>query len=187
MRIVTWLTVAVSASALTFAAGAASQPGKTVAADVQSAPPVANARLAGDFDVVTRVTAVSGIDTKRGSTDSGTWRFTPTCPNGACNARLRVEYGRFLVTEHVARALLKKAGAVYRGATTTPLLECNFKEVQGVMTLRLEVTKGTWINGHWRAAKVVGKYDYDAPATTSGIYRCPGAHMTSTVRGTLDM
>ncbi len=187
MRTITWLAVVVPVSALVFAAGAASRPGQTAGSEVQLAPPVANARLAGDFDVVTRVTAVSGIDTRRGSTDSGTWRFTPTCPSGACNARLRIEYGRFLTTEHIARALLKKAGPVYKGSMTTPLVECNFKDVQGVMTIRLEVTKGTWINGHWRARRVVGKYDYDAPATTSGIYRCPAAHMTSIVRGTLDM
>jgi hypothetical protein len=52
--------------------------------------------------------------------------------------------------------------------------------------MRLEVTKGAWINGKWRATKIVGRYEYDAPATTSGIYRCPAAHITSTVRGTLD-
>ncbi|HEU0304200.1 MAG TPA: hypothetical protein VFR32_06435 [Gaiellaceae bacterium] len=176
MRTVTWLTVAVS-GALVFAAAAASGP---------TAPPLSNARLAGDFDVMTKVTAASGIDTRRGATDTGTWTFTPTCPSGACNARLRIEYGRFLVTDHVARITLKKAGPVYKGSTTTPLVECNFKDVPGVMTVRLEVTKGEWINGKWRAARVVGKYDYDAPATTSGIFRCSAAHLTSTVRGTLE-
>jgi hypothetical protein len=176
MRTVTLLTAVVS-GALMFAAAASSGP---------AAPPLSNARLAGDFDVVTKVTAASGINTRRGSTDTGTWTFTPTCPSGACNARLRVEYGRFLATEHIARFTLKKAGPVYKGATTTPLAECNFKDVPGVMTVRLEVTKGEWINNKWRAARVVGKYEYDAPSTTSGIFRCPAAHITATVRGTLD-
>jgi hypothetical protein len=147
---------------------------------------LANARLAGEWDVVTRVTAVSGIDAKRGSTDSGTWRFTPTCPTGACNVRLRIEYGRLLTTEHIARLLMKKAGPAYKGSTATPLVECNFKDVVGTMVVRLKVTKGAWINGKWRATKIVGRYEYDAPATTSGIYRCPAARITSTVRGTLD-
>jgi hypothetical protein len=195
MRTIKWLTVAVSAAALVFAAAAASTTRQvldspqllTPAAETSLAqPPMANARLAGDFDVLTKITAVSGIDAKRGSTDSGTWTFTPMCPAGACKARLRIEYGRFLTTEHIARITLKKAGPVYRGSTTTPLVECNFKNVPGVMTVRLEVTKGVWINGKWRAARVVGKYDYDAPATTSGVFRCRAAHITATVRGTLE-
>lgn len=176
MRI-TWSAMAGFAGALVLAAAAASGP---------AAPPLSNARLAGDFDVVTKVTAVSGIDTRRGSTDTGTWKLTPTCPAGACNARLRIEYGRFLTTEHIARITLKKAGPVYKGQTTTPLTECNFKDVRGVMTVRLEVTKGEWIDGRWRATRVVGKYDYDAPSTTSGIFRCPASHITATVRGTLE-
>ena len=177
MRSFIWLTATSLAGALVFAAGAASTP---------QAAPVSNARLAGEFDVTTKVTSASGINAKRGDRDSGTWRFTPTCPSGACNARLRIEYGRFLTTEHIARITLKKSGAVYRGSTTTPLAECNFKDVPGVMTVRLEVTRGVWINGKWRAERVVGKYDYDAPSTTSGIFRCPASHITSTVRGTLE-
>lgn len=176
MRTITGLMVAIAAG-LAFAAAAASGP---------AAPPLSNARLAGEFDVVTKVTAVSGINTRRGSIDTGTWRFTPTCPSGACNARLRIEYGRFLTTEHIARITLKKAGSAYKGSTTTPLTECNFKDVPGVMTVRLEVTRGEWIDGKWRAAKVAGKYDYDSPATTSGIFRCSAAHITSTVRGALE-
>jgi len=174
VRILVWSSILVS----TVVVGAA---GATVAE-----PPLANARLAGDFGVVTKVTAVSGVDVNRGSRDTGTWTFTPTCPNGACNARLRVEYGRFLTTENIARITLKKAGPLYKGSTTTPLVECNFKDVPGEMAVRLEVTKGAWFNGKWRATKVAGRYDYDAPATTSGIYRCSAAHITATVRGSLE-
>lgn len=149
--------------------------------------PVSQARLAGDFDVNTRITAVSGVGNARpGARDSGTWRFTPTCPAGACNSRLRIEFGRLLQTEHVARITLKKAGDVYKGDARTPLLECNFKNVWGTMTVRLQVTKGQWIDGRWRAARVTGSYDYLAPETTSGIYRCPAAKIRAAVKGSLD-
>ena len=82
--------------------------------------------------------------------------FDETDPlHARCRGFLRDYRGRFLTTEHIARFTLKKAGPVYKGATTTPLAECNFKDVPGVMTVRLEVTKGEWINDKWRATRVV--------------------------------
>ena len=146
---------------------------------------VSNARLVGEFDVTTKITSASGIDVKRGETDSGTWRFTPKCSAGACSVRLRYEYRGASFDSHTVRIALKKAGTVYKGAATTPLVECSFKDVPGVMNLRLEVTKGAWLDGRWRATRIVGRYEYDAPETTSGIYRCPAARITATVRGSL--
>lgn len=148
-------------------------------------PALSNARLVGEFDVTTKIASASGIDVNRGETDSGSWRFTPNCSAGACSGRLRYESQGASFDTHTVRIPLKKAGAVYKGATTTPLVECNFKDVPGVMSVRLDVTKGAWIDGRWRATRIVGRYDYSAPATTSGIYRCPAARITATVRGTL--
>jgi hypothetical protein len=177
MRLLTWATL-VTLLALLSSSG--------VAGSAPTAPRLANARLAGDFDVTTRVVSASGANVHKGSTDSGSWRFTPACTTGACSTRLRYEYRGASFDEHTARIQLKKAGAIYTGSAKSPLLECNFKDVFGTLTVRLEATTGAWINGRWRVTKVAGKYDYDAPVTISGIYRCPAAHITATVRGTLD-
>lgn len=176
----------------TIKAGSAPAPSPPAPSPKPSTPTapkaLSQARLAGDFDVTTRITALSGVgNTKAGAKDTGTWRFTPACPAGACNSRLRIELGRFLTTEHIARITLKKAGAVYKGSARTPLLECNFKDVWGTMTVRIQVSKGQWLDGRWRATRVVGSYAYAAPSTTSGPYRCAAATVKAAVRGSLDI
>ncbi len=177
MRLLTWATLVTLLVLLSSAGVAGSAP---------TVPRLANARLAGDFDVTTRVTSASGINVHKGSTDSGSWRFTPACTTGACSTKLRYEYRGASFDEHTVRIPLKKSGATYTGSTSTPLVECNFKDVFGTMTVRLEVTKGEWIDGRWRATRVAGKYDYYAPTATAGVFRCPAASITATVRGTLD-
>lgn len=151
-------------------------------------PPLAlsQARLSGDFDVTSRITSASGIgNVKRGTKDGGTWRFTPTCSAGACKTKLRVEYGQLFSVEHVARITLKKAGAVYKGSATVPLLECNFKDVRGTLSVTVSVTKGQWLDGRWRATRVTGRQSFSAPETISGMFRCPAATFTAAVAGSL--
>lgn len=148
--------------------------------------PLSVARLSGEFDITTRITSSSGIrNVKRGTKDSGTWRFTPTCSVGACKTKLRIEYGQLFSVEHVARITLKKAGAVYKGSATVPLLECNFKDVRGTLSVTVSVTKGQWLDGKWRATRVTGRQSFSAPETISGMFRCPAATFTAAVTGSL--
>lgn len=150
------------------------------------AAPLSNARLAGEFDVTTRVTSASGIDSHRGETDSFTWAFMPTCSAGACTTRLRFDYSGASLDSHTARLVLKKAGKVYKGSTMTPIVECNLADVPVKLNVTLEVTKGAWMNGKWRATKVAGRYEWYAPQTTSGGTTCRAASITAIVRGTLE-
>jgi hypothetical protein len=143
------------------------------------------ARLAGSFDVTTRITSVSGIDVRKGTKDQGVWLFTPQCAAGPCSVRLRYTYRGASFDNHVVRMTLKRSASAYAGASQTPLVECNFRDVRGTMTVRLNVTAGAWIDGRRRATRLTGRYDYAAPETTAGIYRCPAAHITATIRGTL--
>ncbi len=147
---------------------------------------LSKARLAGSFDVTTKITAASGINVKKGTTDTGVWKFTPACSAGPCRVRLRYDYRGASFDSHTVRVGLARSGAVYHGTTRTPLVECNFKDVHGTMTVRLQVKGGAWIDGRWHATRVTGRYDYSAAATTSGIYRCPAARITATVRGSLE-
>lgn len=145
------------------------------------------ARLSGGFNVTSRITSASGIGNVRtGTKDSGERHFTPACATVACKTRLRIEYGRLFTVEHVARITLKKAGAAYTGSATVPLLGCNFKDMKGTLSVSLTVTKGAWVDGRWRATKVAGRQRFDAPATTSGVFRCPAAKFTATVTGSLE-
>jgi hypothetical protein len=152
----------------------------------QAKPPraLSVARLAGDFDVRTRVTSVVNWDAKPGETETGTWTFTPLCSSGACQVRLSISFG-LVVAERTVRMRLVRSGTAYNGSGRATIAQCSFKDVVANLSIRLRVAKGAWIDSVWRATKVVGTYALSAPETTSGIYRCRAGSAVKAVTGTL--
>jgi chitodextrinase len=79
-------------------------------------PPVADARLAGSWDVDGKITkATNGITLGNaaavGQSFSNTWVLTPKCSSGACDATLQAN-----VAGHSFSMTLKRSGAVYNGS-----------------------------------------------------------------------
>jgi hypothetical protein len=150
---------------------------------------LSGARLAGSFDTAERFTSVSGINLKVGSKDTGNWSFVPKCSRGACRVSMTFEYGHTMdfMTSHTQRVALVKSGASYSGSARYPAIECGIgNEVVGTLTVRLRTTRGAWINSIWRATRFTGNAQLKAPASSSGIYRCPAARYTATISGSLE-
>jgi hypothetical protein len=147
--------------------------------------PLTRARLAGDFKVVTRITSASGVDVKVGTTDRGTWVFKPKCATGPCDAQVSFNYAGASLDEHFLTLRLHRNGNAYKGIGKAKFLECFYKDVPGPITVQLGVTRAAWIDGRWRATKVVGSYVHTTSAATSGIYRCAASTIRATVTGTL--
>lgn len=150
------------------------------------AQPLADARLAGDFELKLKVTAVSGLgDTKRGDVEELSWTFKPACASGACSVRLQLP--RTLFGGKASTIRLQKVGARYTGTGTAYFARCSVTPVAGSTRVDLRVTSGSWIDGRWRATRVAGSMRYAAPATTTGIWRCKPATLAGTLRGALDV
>jgi hypothetical protein len=147
--------------------------------------PISRARLAGGFKVVTRVTAASGVDVRVGYADRGTWVFRPKCATGPCNTQVSFNYTGASFDEHFLTLRLHRTGNAYKGVGTAKFLECFYKDVPGPITVQLRVTQAAWIDGRWRATKVVGTYVHTTSSATSGIYRCAPSTIRATVTGTL--
>jgi hypothetical protein len=151
--------------------------------------PLQQARLAGSFDVVQRFTSVYGIDLKVGSKGTSFWTFVPLCKAGVCNVRLTFRYGHasdVLRSPHTQNVPLKRNGPIYSGAARASTLECTMgNEVAGTLTTKLRVTKAAWISGKWSATGFTGSSRLAAPPATSGVFHCPAAGYTATLRGSL--
>jgi hypothetical protein len=142
------------------------------------APPLAQARLAGRFDVTLRVISTSGIgDLHKGARSTETWSFTP----GASKTRLRGESpgGSWRMT-------LSRKGTSYSGRTTGSLWQCFFSDVRSTMTLTLRVKKGDGVDGKWRVTSFTGAFTASGPGKTTGLFKCPPGRYTASVSGTLE-
>jgi hypothetical protein len=161
-------TVAAAALALVLVSGASSAP---------TAPPLAKARLQGNFDVVTRITSAKGIDAESGEKDEFVWGFRPRSSSGASDVRLTFRYRGASFDTHRLSMQLEQSGASYAGTGTATFLECFYKDVRGPVTIRLRVLKAALIGGVWRATAFKGTYVHTTQTSTSSIYTCPGARL----------
>ena len=150
---------------------------------------LAAARLTGYFDVTERYTSASGLDLKVGSKDTDSWRFVPQCSKGGCTVRMSFEYTHALTpfeSGHTQKITLTRRGASYSGSARMKALTCMSDPVAGTMSVKINVTKGGWVNGIWRATRFAGNARVEAPAATSGVFRCPTARYAASLRGSLD-
>lgn len=153
-------------------------------APVRKPKPLSQARLQGNYDVVTRITQVSGVDASVGDRDEFTWGFRPYCATGPCDARLAFSYRGASFDRHTLVIRLDRSGASYKGKGTAKFLECNLADVPGPVTVQLKVTKAAWIGGIWRATRVTGSYVHSTPAATSLGVHCSASRVAAAVTGT---
>lgn len=127
--------------------GAVSEP---VSAELRvPVPPLAAARVVGDFAVTAKTVSQSGYSTYE--TPTFVWHFSPRCRTGACAVGWRDE-GR----DHI-HARLAREGARYEGRYSGPFLaECNGTAMTSTVTLALKVARARALAGEWRATKLAG-------------------------------
>jgi chitodextrinase len=156
-------------------------------------PPVSAARLTGSWDVDGRITkATKGITlgdaAAAGQNFGSTWRLTPRCSSGACDATLNGT-----LAGHSFSMTLKRSGAVYTGSNRAHVSHCvtplGTKDVTNTLTVRLTVTKAGLDSSVW-AARVVGgtltmTNPYTVGGSTGGIsYYCSSGSLTASLTGT---
>ncbi len=114
-------------------------------------PPIAQARLEGDFSVNATVTSRSGYDTLGKALERG-WRFTPRCLDGACR---RVAW-HDLDTKRL-RGVLTRRGGTYTGTYSGWFfIHCRGTRTTSSVSIELRVTRARTIQGRWHATRLTG-------------------------------
>jgi hypothetical protein len=121
-------------------------------------PPLAAARLDGNFNVKLRTVSQSGYIDRLGSFTLG-WNFDPKCSEGAC-AVVWTDLGN-----NGVKATLRRSGVSYRGRDKAKFTgQCNSVQGTSTLELTLRVTKARAIAGDWRATRLTGTLKESHPS-----------------------
>lgn len=113
-------------------------------------PPMSEARVVGDFNVVFRVVSQSGF-TSYPETFTKGWAFRPRCRSGPCPVVWR-DLG-----EESLRTTLRRSGATYSGSDTGNFnARCGDSPVTSSLAIEFKVTKAKAEAGEWVARRLVG-------------------------------
>jgi hypothetical protein len=138
-------------------------------------PPLGAARLAGSFDIKSKVVSSSGFQNIQNSNNYG-FTFKPKCSSGPCNV------GWTIIGLKGISARLTRTGASYAGEDTGDFhVKCSSADTSTTWSLTFHVSQAKAINGVWRASKIVGTIDESSPAQLG----CVSSHATETFSGTL--
>jgi hypothetical protein len=132
-------------------------------------------RLQGAFAVEVTVVDDSALVSQPGDEQARTWLFTPTCPRGACNTRVKLRVGESFET-----VLLRRSGSTYRGSTTTSFT-CRDRTVE----IELRVTGSAVRGGVLRVTRIAAVFDVTSVLKPGP--GCSGSDVTAhnTVQGSL--
>lgn len=112
-------------------------------------PPLAEARVAGVFDV--RSEFVSKYGYGEYVAPGFGWRFRPGCPSGSCEVSLRD------INVEDLTLTLKRDGATYSGSFSGNIgLECSGTPTVSTGTIQLRVEAARVIGSEWRATRLTG-------------------------------
>ncbi len=113
-------------------------------------PPLAAARLSGNYNVVGVVVSKSGFTSYPPKVNLG-WHFKPLCATGPCNVAWSD------LNESSFRATLKRSFGNYSGSDSGNFnSRCASATVTSTLTLQLHVAKAAAKLGAWQATKLVG-------------------------------
>jgi hypothetical protein len=152
--------------------GQASEPAMTdVAIRV---PPLAAARLEGDFNVQTKLVEKSGYSKFKPFAFG--WRFRPKCDEGACNV-----VWRDVADRHV-HALLKRKRKRYEGEYEGIfIIACEGSRSVSSVHVSLEVQRARAVGGKWRVTRFSGRLsNSEAPQ-----FGCVASHAVESLKGKL--
>ena len=112
-------------------------------------PPLAEARVAGAFDVRTEITSQYGYSDYGPSPTFG-WKLTPTCDTRACGFRLRD------VVNDITMVFKRKGGTYTAPFTGRLNFVCGGTPVTSSGTVELRVKMAKVLGREWRATRLVG-------------------------------
>lgn len=145
-----------------------------------STPPVAAARLQGQWTVSIKIT--HGFSSLKGGPRSWdeTWLTSPECSAGPCAVRVSGGLSGFIF-----KTTLTRAGAVYRGRIIGNVFPCGSGPgsfpIRTTVTIQIAVTGAHVDNRAWAARSWTGHMVLTAPYTASGSLYCPASRMTASL------
>ncbi len=149
-------------------------PAATVQVTVTK-PSLADARVAGSFDIKSKVTSSSGFQSINKSNDYG-FLFKPKCSSGPCDV------GWSIIGLKGISARLTRASDTYLGQATGNFhISCGSSNVSTTWALTFHVAQAKAVNGVWRGSKIVGTIIETSPAQLG----CVSSHATESFTGTL--
>ncbi len=138
-------------------------------------PPVAEARLAGDFNVNFTIKSSTGFQAVDPHFTAG-WHFKPKCKSEGCDVTWSD------LSEGSLKATLKRKGAKYTGSDSGLFFAtCSGHQVTSDVTIDFKVTKAKGIDGEWLATRIEGTVTHFASAQLG----CVSSSATMTIAGTL--
>jgi hypothetical protein len=152
--------------------GQTSEPAMT---DVEiRVPPLSAARLAGDFNVETKLVEKSGYSKFKPFVFG--WHFRPKCDEGACDVVWRD------VGDRHVHALLKHERKRYAGHYEGVfIIACEGSRSISSVHVALEVERARAVGGEWRVTKFVGRLsNSEAPQ-----FGCVRSHAVQSLKGKL--
>jgi hypothetical protein len=150
----------------------ASEPAMT---DVEiRVPPLSAARLAGDFDVETKLVEKSGYS--KFEPLSFGWRFKPRCNEGACDVVWRD------VGDRHVHALLKHRRKRYVGDYEGVfIIACEGSRSISSVHVSVELDKARAVGGEWRVTRFRGRLS----TSEASQFGCVSSHAVLSLKGKL--
>lgn len=166
---------------------AASSPSPSSSPSPLPKLPVAEARLAGKYNVKVFVTA-NTFDSK--PMQRQVFRFVPRCAEGACDASVVgvMAFGQGLEDRQSAGAekrfniRMVTLGRSYRGTKVDYWASCNEEPDKDRWTLAIKIDKAKYIGDAWKVVRWSGTWTRNANFASN----CLPGHLRSVIRGTLD-
>jgi hypothetical protein len=124
-------------------------------------PPLVDARLQGPFIVKARYVSETFTNKSVGQVETLGWKFTPTCPKGACKVRVN------LYAPGQTPTFLARKGGDYDGTGAATIGRCGSTRVTESLTFAIHVTRARFIGGVWRATAIAGTFKQYSPASFS--------------------
>lgn len=149
---------------------------RVAAAARMKAPPLAQARVEGDFSLTLKVTSHSGYQSIGGPLTLG-WNFDPKCLQGLCR---RIEWHD--LHNRKMRGVLVRDGARYTGTYTGFFYTtCQGTRRSSSVEIELRVSKAQTVGGEWHATRLRGTIGTSGTAQLG----CVSTRMTQAVKGRL--
>jgi hypothetical protein len=138
-------------------------------------PPLADARLQGQFIVRAKYLSENFTNKSVGQVETLGWKFTPTCPQGACRVRVN------LFAPGQTPTFLARKGTKYDGTGAATIGVCGSTKVTETLTFTINVTRARFIAGVWRATAIAGTLKQYGPPNFS----CQSGSAVQSVTGAL--
>lgn len=135
-------------------------------------PPVADARLTGEWPVEVTLLEDPGGNLEIGSTWTANWDFDPVCEAGVCDVTVTGDFSPPGFTFREFTATLIRDGGEYVGSGQDHITDCGSVALDNTVTVRVAVETAHTVDGTWLASSWSGTLDVASPYVEDGGFYC---------------